>query len=102
MAKDHLPAFLRFISIKVNLRGRWAVALRPFQWLPHRSARYAIPVELKPGDQGKTLCGLEIATPRLPPPRFPDGCWPECPACDDRWPEHEGIPPRRARVPRLS
>jgi hypothetical protein len=60
--------------------------------MPHDGNRHAIPDKLVVGDEGQTLCGVPIAVPRDPPPRFPDGCWPTCVECDLAWRKHEGIP----------
>ena len=69
------------------------MARRRFRWFPHTGRRHAIPDSLAIGDEGQTLCGLDIAVPREQPPRHPDGCWPTCPTCDGVWRADEGIAP---------
>ena len=71
---------------------------RPFRWSPHEGHRHAIPAEVAPGNQGKTLCGIEMTRPHQPSPKYPDGLWPECPACDGQWRQAERIAPRANRV----
>jgi len=78
------------------------IMVRFFRWFPYEGHRHAIPVQVAPGEQGETLCGIQMARPDRPPPKYPDGLWPECPACDDHWRQAEGIAPRfntRTKVP---
>jgi len=65
-----------------------------FRWFPYEGHRHAIPADVAPGKQGKTLCGIEVTRPRQPPPKYPDRLWPECPACDGQWRQAERIAPR--------
>lgn len=67
------------------------MATRAFRWLPYAGQRHAIPVRLVACEAGVALCGVEVVVPHDPPPRFPDGCWPTCPACDAKWRQIERI-----------
>ncbi|MEU7524697.1 zinc finger protein [Saccharothrix sp. NPDC042600] len=76
------------------------MATRAFRWLPYAGRRHAIPLRLVACEAGETLCGVEVVVPHDPPPTFPDGCWPTCPACDAEWRRFERItpfpPPRKS------
>jgi zinc finger protein len=70
------------------------MATARFRWFPHGGRRHAVPNALVPNTAGETLCGLEVLAPVVPPPPFPDWCWPECARCDTAWRSAEGTPPR--------
>ncbi|MEO6086197.1 MAG: zinc finger protein [Umezawaea sp.] len=65
-----------------------------FRWLPYDGRRHVVPAALVARDEGEALCGHTVVVPRDPPPKVPDGCWPECPSCDRSWRTREGIPLR--------
>jgi zinc-finger len=69
-----------------------------FRWFPYEGHRHAIPVQVAPGEQSETLCGIKVTRPHQPPPKYPDRLWPECPACDRHWRQAEGIAPRVNRI----
>jgi hypothetical protein len=66
---------------------------RPFRWLPHGGARHAVPIDLLPGDAGRTLCDADVVVPRQGCGKR-EWCWPTCPGCDSAWRVREGIPAR--------
>jgi hypothetical protein len=63
---------------------------RAFRWFPHDGRRHAVPEDLLPGDDGKTLCDAEVSVPRQRATKI-EWCWPTCPGCDAAWRRHEGI-----------
>ncbi|MDX8036914.1 zinc finger protein [Lentzea sp. BCCO 10_0856] len=71
-----------------------------FRWLPYDGARHAVPRELTmPGLSGTTLCGEPVVIPDAAPPKYPDGMWPECVACDREWRTRTGQQPRPVLPP---
>ncbi|WP_204845752.1 zinc finger protein [Saccharothrix algeriensis] len=74
----------------------WARA--PFRWYPHDGVRHAIPADLRPGDDGETLCGEPVTLPSVLPLL---GIEPECAQCDDSWRKAVGIRTRHELLTRL-
>ncbi|XVV07421.1 zinc finger protein [Actinosynnema sp. CA-248983] len=70
-----------------------------YRWLPLMGKRHAIPMELKPGDSGETLCGTTVSpVPEFTPPSQWPAWWRECEGCDEQWRQAEGIPLRHNRI----
>lgn len=66
------------------------------QWIECADARHATDgPRVWPGDEVVTLCGKTV----IVIDRVPGKPAPECPACDRRWREIEGIEQRESHVP---
>lgn len=64
---------------------------RAFKWLPHDRSRHAVEHRSNPGEDTRTLCGVDVTVPTEELPRT-HWYWPTCVDCDAAWRGHEGIP----------